>query len=76
LHKNGYRLWFDSPTNQQFVILENLQMQSLSEKVGFSFWERYDDNHTVIRLATSWASKEEDVTELIEILSCSAEHTL
>jgi threonine aldolase len=76
LRKNSYRLWFDSPTNQQFVILENRQMQLLSENVGFSFWERYDDNHTVIRLATSWASKEEDVTELIEILSSSAEHTL
>ncbi len=76
LLENGYRLWFDSPTNQQFVILENRQMQSLSEKVGFSFWERHDDKHTVIRLATSWASKEDDVTELIVILSSSAEHTI
>lgn len=68
LLRNGYRLWFDSPTNQQFVILENRLMQSLSEKVGFSFWEKYDDAHTVIRLATSWATKEEDIAELIEIL--------
>lgn len=72
LRENGYHLWFDSPTNQQFVILENRRMQSLSEKVGFSFWEKYDDNHTVIRLATSWATKEEDVTELIGILSSNA----
>ncbi len=72
LIKNGYRLWFDSPTNQQFVILENRHMQSLSEKVGFSFWEKYDDKRTVIRLATSWASKEEDVTELLEILRSNA----
>lgn len=65
----GYRLLFDSPTNQIFVVLENTQMEVLAEKVQFSFWEKYDDTHTVVRLATSWATTEDEVNRLIAIIS-------
>lgn len=64
----GYRLYIDSPTNQQFVILENTKMKELEQNVSFSFWEKYDDNHSVVRFATSWATKEEDVDALISLL--------
>ena len=43
-------------------------MEDLGEKVKFSFWEKYDENHTVIRFATSWATKMEDIAALIDIL--------
>ena len=43
-------------------------MEELGEKVKFSFWEKYDENHTVIRFATSWATKMEDIDALIDIL--------
>ncbi len=69
LKRLGYSLLLDSPTNQQFVILENRQMEVLREEVTFSFWEKYDENHTVVRFATSWATKEEDVDALLECLS-------
>ena len=49
-------------------ILENKKMEELGEKVKFSFWEKYDENHTVIRFATSWATKMEDIAALIDIL--------
>ena len=39
-------------------------MERLSQKIGFSFWEAYDKQHTVVRLATSWASREEDIERL------------
>ncbi len=61
----GYSLLLDSPTNQQFIILENEQMEALRNDVTFSFWEKYDENHTVIRFATSWATTQADVNELI-----------
>lgn len=64
----GYRFLLDSPTNQQFIILENAQMEELSRKVSFAFWERHDDSHTVVRFATSWATQEEDVDALIALL--------
>lgn len=68
LADKGYRFYLDSPTNQQFIILENDKLEKLAKHVKYSFWEKYDDSHTVIRLATSWATKMEDVKALIELL--------
>ena len=68
LEKKGYRFFFASPTNQQFLILENDEMEELAKKVSFSFWERYDETHTVVRFATSWATREEDVDGLLEVM--------
>lgn len=68
LKEKGYRFAWDSPTNQQFVILENDYMKSISDKVSFSFWEKYDDNHTVVRFATSWSTTTEDVEKLKSVL--------
>ena len=61
IHAKGYRFQLESPTNQQFVILENGQMEALREKIAFSFWEKYDDTHTVVRFCTGWATTEEDM---------------
>lgn len=68
LIQNGYTLCFDSPTNQVFCIIENTEMEQLAEKVEFGFWEKYDDSHTIIRFATSWATKMEDVEALCTVL--------
>lgn len=66
--EKGYTFFLDSPTNQIFIVLENGQMKKLGEKAAFDFWEKYDDTHTVVRFATSWATPEKDVEELISIL--------
>ena len=68
LRERNYRFFIDSPTNQIFVVLENSRMAQLEEKVRLSFWERFDENHTVVRIATSWATREEDVDALIALL--------
>lgn len=62
--KKGIPMYVNSPTNQQFVILENDFMKKISDKVAFSVWEPYDENHTVVRFATSWATTHEDIVEL------------
>ena len=64
----GYRLYMDSPTNQQFIIMENEKLKEFSRSVTYSTWEKVDENHTAIRLATSWATKAEDIDALIEML--------
>lgn len=64
----GYRFFIDSPTNQQFIILENNKLTELQDKVVFSFWEKYDDNHTVVRFATSWSTTREDMEYLRSII--------
>ena len=43
-------------------------MQSLGGRIAFSFWEKSDDTHTIVRLATSWATTEEEVETLEELL--------
>ncbi len=64
----GYRFFLKSPTNQQFVILDNNQLKALEGKVAVSFWEKYDENHTVVRLATGWSTTMEDIEKLKDIL--------
>ena len=66
--RKGYKFFMDSPTNQQFVILENSKLNELQKEVKFAFWEKYDDTHTVVRFATSWATTSEKISELEKIL--------
>jgi threonine aldolase len=65
----GYQLYFESPTNLLFVVMENAKMTELAKKVEFGFWEKYDDSHTVVRFATSWATNEAYVEKLLNILT-------
>lgn len=66
--EKGYSFYLETLTNQIFIILQNARMVELQEKVTFDFWEKYDEGHTVVRFATSWATDEEDVRKLISIL--------
>lgn len=68
LVEKGYRLYIDSPTNQIFVILNNEKMKELEKNVSFSFWEKYDENYTVVRFATSWATSAQDTDKLCTLL--------
>ncbi|MDO4620881.1 MAG: beta-eliminating lyase-related protein [Lachnospiraceae bacterium] len=68
LKEKNYQLVYENPTNQIFVILDNKKMEELAESVHFGFWEPYDETHTVVRFATSWASKLQDVELLRNIL--------
>ena len=62
--EKGYPFYIDSPTNQQFIILEKEQMERLREQVRFSFWEELEDGRVVVRFATSWSTTEEDLEAL------------
>lgn len=66
LIEKGYQFSVDSPTNQQFVIVSNKKLETLKEKYAYECTGKYDDDHTVIRLCTSWATKEENVDELLK----------
>ena len=68
IRAHGIEFFIDSPTNQQFVVVENQTMERLAGEVVFDVWEKRDDNHSVIRLATSWSTTEEDLRALDEIL--------
>ncbi|MBR2824198.1 MAG: low specificity L-threonine aldolase [Clostridia bacterium] len=68
LREKGYLQPMASPTNQIFVTLTGEQAARLAEKVALSFWENVDADHVIMRIATSWATRAEDVDRLIEWL--------
>ena len=68
IREKGMELCYGSPTNQLFVKLHDTARHKLEEQVNVSFWEKPDDSHTIVRLATSWATTGEDVEKLLEII--------
>lgn len=65
---NGYQLYLPCTTNQIFVVMENQVMKKMQRKASISFFETVDESHTLVRLATSWGTEEEDVNALIKLI--------
>ncbi len=61
----GYSLYSESYTNQQFIILPDTLIEELNKKYAISYQQKYDDTHSVIRICTDWATKDENVDSLI-----------
>ena len=68
LTEKGYTFFMDSPTNQQFVLIEDNKLEALRENVRVGFWEKPDAENTVVRFATSWATTDEDIEVLKKYL--------
>ena len=68
LRDKDYPLAYDAPTNQIFLVLDEAQKARLSKQVEMGFWENLADGKTVMRIATSWATQDEDVDRLIALL--------
>lgn len=68
MEARGFQVYIDSPTNQQFFVLPNDRVESLHQRVGFDIIEATDDEHTVIRFCTSWATTPEQVEQLLKEL--------
>lgn len=64
----GFGFLVQSPSNQQFPILDNATMKRLSSDFLFSVWQKVDDTHTAVRFCTSWATRSEAVDALIAAL--------
>lgn len=68
LRECGCTFYLESPTNQQFVLFADEDLERLKKHVTLSFWEKPDEDHTIVRFATSWATKEADILQLIKVL--------
>ena len=68
LKEYDYQLYMDSPTNQIFCVMPNDMIKELSKNVVFSVWEKYNENNSIVRFATSWATKSDDTNKLIKFL--------
>lgn len=40
-------------------------LEELGRKYGFAYLRREDETHSTVRFCTSWATREEDVRELM-----------
>ena len=59
----GCQPFIDSPTNQQFYIIPNEDLERLRRHFGFEVWCPVDASHTACRFVTSWATTEEEIAQ-------------
>lgn len=60
----GYKPFIESPTNQQFYVIPNGDLEDLRRHFGFEVWCTVDEGHTACRFVTSWATTEEEIVRL------------
>ncbi len=68
LDELGFQFAVDSPTNQIFIRVSDAQVEKLAEDVIYEPDGTLDPGYQRIRFCTSWATPEEDVDKLLEIL--------
>ena len=64
----GYQFAVDSPTNQLFIRVSDAQVDKIAESVIFEPDGTLNPGYQRIRFCTSWATPEEDIDKLLEIL--------
>ena len=65
----GHSLATPTQSNQIFPILPNTLIESLQESYDFYVWGKADDQHSVLRMVTSWATDEPQVDALIHAIN-------
>ena len=73
LRQMGYRLLFSSPTNQVFTVLPDELLARIGDECVLAFMEKADETHTVMRFCTSWATTEEDVAAVLDLMKKAGE---
>lgn len=63
----GYELAAATESNQVFVALPKTTIAALQKQFGFYIWEARDDDSSVIRLVTSWATDLDQVERFIAV---------
>ena len=61
----GCDFLYESPTNQQFPIINEAVLTELSKNYSFSYWKKLSGDRIAVRFVTSWATKPEIVDTLV-----------
>ena len=64
----GLKLFADSSTNQQFIIMTQEDYHRLRENVECEIWQELPNQQVAVRLCTSWHTTEEQVNRLLDLL--------
>ncbi len=67
-HKKGIKSYIESPTNQQFVIVDKAQKATLAKDFIFEEELTLDSEHDVIRFCTGWNNTQDEVDALIRAI--------
>lgn len=66
--KAGYKVVIESPTNQQFLRLPNEVIDRLRQDMSFDYWGSRGEQESIVRFVTSWATTDEDISRLQELV--------
>lgn len=66
--ERGYAFYVESPTNQQFIILDEERAQQLAAHVAFTRFGQLPGHRVICRFVTSWATTQDDINELKRLL--------
>jgi len=68
IKEKGWQVIADSPTNQIFLVMPNAALKKLSKSFLLDVGEKYDKQHTIVRICTSWCTQPEQVEKLLAAL--------
>ena len=66
---NGYKMLFESDTNQQYPIMSDEELAIIGQNFGYEYWTRVDETHSGVRFCSSWATTQENVDALREAVA-------
>lgn len=66
--RRGYRIYVDSPTNQQFVVLPNSVIDILTKEVCFELWGSKGEAESVVRFVSDWTTTDTDISRFFHLL--------
>lgn len=69
IRKAGYSFLTQSATNQIFPIFPDSLVEKIKIEFDITIWEKKDEEHTVVRLVTSWATKRQEVERFIHFIN-------
>ncbi|MBQ1478364.1 MAG: threonine aldolase [Erysipelotrichaceae bacterium] len=61
--------FMETTTNQIFPILPDTLLKKIEEKYTVTFWEKYDETHSVVRFVCSWATQKEALIDFYKDFS-------
>lgn len=64
----GYRLFKDSPTNQQFFVMPNADIDKLMQSATFELWGPRGETCSPVRFVTDWATTDQEIDALAAAL--------
>lgn len=71
MEKHGCHTFIDSPTNQQFFVMQNTLIDALMPNASFEYWGARGAVESKVRFVTSWETTDADIDELDKLLSNS-----